>query len=252
MAVTRRSEESKMSKQGRLAPLYRAFWSVYGRYAWDEQRAPARPSAPPERIVALLQGRRGSGEDWVLDAGCGTGNYAVALARAGWRVVGIDFAPGMLARAQEKVTAELAGLVSFEQADLNAPLALANVPFALDGRFDHAISISVLQAVADPLFALGEMRRVLKPGGTLVMSLPTRDSQMFAHSIGENIRYRIRHLARRTPGRVLLVLLKALGDRYSHTTRWSAAEAEEMVRSAGFAPLRLGNEWQILVMAERQ
>jgi SAM-dependent methyltransferase len=225
--------------------LHRVFWSAYGRYAWDEQRAPARPSAPPEPIVALLQGRRREGEEWVLDAGCGTGNYAVALARAGWHVIGIDYARGMLARAREKVTADVAGLVSFAEADLDAPLAY------LDGRFDHAISISVLQAVADPARALGELRRVLKPGGTLVLSLPKKDSVMFSQSIGESVRYRLRHLERRTPGRVLLVLLKALGDRYCSTTRWSTAEAEGMVRSAGFAPLYLENEWQILVLAER-
>ncbi len=230
----------------RVSPwLHRAFWSVYGRYAWDEQRARARPSAPPERIVALLQGRRREGEEWVLDAGCGTGNYAVALARAGWRVVGIDYARGMLARAREKVTADVAGLVSFEQADLDAPLAYPA------GRFDHAISISVLQAVADPARALGELRRVLKPGGVLVLSLPKRDSAILSQSIGESVRYRLRHLERRTPGRVLLVLLKALGDRYGGTTRWTTAEAEEMVRRAGYAPLYLEDEWQILVVGER-
>jgi ubiquinone/menaquinone biosynthesis C-methylase UbiE len=42
-----------------------------------------------------------------LDAGCGTGNYALALAQVGFHVTGIDYAAGMLARAQDKVTDEL-------------------------------------------------------------------------------------------------------------------------------------------------
>ncbi|MFH0991800.1 MAG: class I SAM-dependent methyltransferase [bacterium] len=37
--------------------------------------------------------------EWVLDAGCGTGNYSVALAQAGYCVIGTDFTAGMLAKA---------------------------------------------------------------------------------------------------------------------------------------------------------
>jgi len=120
-----------------LGNLYRAFWSLSGRFAWDDQREPARVSEPPERIVDLVRERRAKPDEWVLDAGCGTGNYAIALARAGYHVIGTDFAAGMLARAQGKVTDELPGRISFQQADLNAPLDFP------DARFDHLISISL-------------------------------------------------------------------------------------------------------------
>jgi creatinine amidohydrolase len=67
------------------------FWSLYGRLLWDEQ-----PLAAPhiERIVAILKSRALGSAARVLDAGCGTGNYAAVLARKGFDVVGIDYAYG--------------------------------------------------------------------------------------------------------------------------------------------------------------
>jgi 2-polyprenyl-3-methyl-5-hydroxy-6-metoxy-1,4-benzoquinol methylase len=67
-----------MQKSQRLWKLYSTFWSLYGRYAWDDQREPARVSAPPERIVEIVQARRINPNEWILDAGCGTGNYAIS------------------------------------------------------------------------------------------------------------------------------------------------------------------------------
>ena len=96
-----------MSSQRFWSTLYSAFWSLYGRYAWDDQRESSRVSEPPERIVDVVRSRRRQTDEWVLDAGCGTGNYAMALAQAGFHVIGIDFAAGMLAKAQSKVTQDL-------------------------------------------------------------------------------------------------------------------------------------------------
>jgi ubiquinone/menaquinone biosynthesis C-methylase UbiE len=158
-----------------LTKLYSQFWSLYGRYAWDDHDEPSRISEPPERIADILRERHTHPREWVLDAGCGTGNYSIALAKAGFNVTGIDFAAGMLAKAQAKVTSDLSGCISFRQADLNAPLAFD------DAHFDHVINISVLQAVADHVFTLGELYRVLKSGGTIVLSLPKRNSVIFSH-----------------------------------------------------------------------
>ena len=235
-----------MNSQRLLSNLYSTFWSLYGRYAWDDQREPSRVSEPPERIVDIVRKRRRHPDEWVLDAGCGTGNYAIALAQAGFYVIGTDFAAGMLAKAQDKVTHDLSRLVSFQQADLNVPLEFP------EARFDHIISISVLQAMADPLFTLGELHRMLKPGGTLVLSLPKQNSIIFSQSMGELIRYRIRHLERRTPGKILLVILKSFGDRFSDTPRWTRLQAQQMMSTTGFKVVSLDEGRQILVVAEKR
>jgi ubiquinone/menaquinone biosynthesis C-methylase UbiE len=137
-------------------------------------------------------------------------------------------------------------LLSFQQADLNVPLEFPQA------RFDHIISISVLQAVTDPLFTLGELHRMLKPGGTIVLSLPKQNSIIFSQSMGELIRYRIRHLERRTPGKILLVILKSFGDRLSDTPRWTRLQAQQMMSTTGFKVVSLDEGRQILVVAEKR
>lgn len=234
-----------MQQSQSLWRLYSIFWSLYGRYAWDDQCEPARVSDPPERIVGILQTRCIKPNEWILDAGCGTGNYAIALATAGFHVIGIDFAAGMLAQAQQKVIGDLSEYVSFQPADLNAPL---HFPKA---SFDHVISISVLQAVASPNFTLGELCRVLRPRGTIVLSLPKWDSQVLSQSVTELIRYRIRHLERQTPGKVLLVVLKCLGDRYHPSARWTVAQTQTMLAAMGFQTVALEEGRQILAVAEK-
>ncbi len=96
----------------------------------------------------------------VLDAGCGSGAHAAALIARGAIVTGIDKSRSMLALARERLgnTAEL-----FE-ANLAAPL-----PFA-DSAFDRVLAALVLHYIEDWSKALRELRRVLVPGGKLVIS----------------------------------------------------------------------------------
>lgn len=102
----------------------------------------------------------------ILDLAAGTGASSVALARSGAEVVAADFSPGMIAEGRRRYGAEAPGggirNLTFVEADATA------LPFA-DEEFD-AVTISFgLRNVNDPKKALGEMLRVTKPGGRLVV-----------------------------------------------------------------------------------
>lgn len=94
--------------------------------------------------------------DLLLDLGAGTGRHAREAARRGARVVALDL------RASDLRSAEGAHLV---QGD-----ALA-LPFP-DATFDRLIASEVLEHVRADAAAIAEIRRVLKPGGRLAVSVP--------------------------------------------------------------------------------
>lgn len=101
----------------------------------------------------------------ILELGCGVGNlWALNRERigAGWTAVLSDFSEGMLA----KVRAKLAGI---DDAFRFAVLEAGDIPFG-DGRFDVVIANHMLYHVPDLTQTLGEIRRVLKPGGRLYAS----------------------------------------------------------------------------------
>lgn len=97
----------------------------------------------------------------VLDVGCGPGSITVDLARLvgpGGHVTGVDQAADPLDEARSLASKRGVGNVSFRVGDVHA------LPFA-DDSFDAVHAHQVLQHVADAEGALGEMRRVAKPGG---------------------------------------------------------------------------------------
>jgi demethylmenaquinone methyltransferase / 2-methoxy-6-polyprenyl-1,4-benzoquinol methylase len=98
----------------------------------------------------------------VLDACCGTGDLAVAAEREGGIVTGLDFSTAMLERARRK-----SDTVEWVEGDLLA------LPFD-DASFDAATVGFGVRNVADLERALGELRRVLRPGGRLAILEITR------------------------------------------------------------------------------
>jgi ubiquinone/menaquinone biosynthesis C-methylase UbiE len=116
-------------------------------------------------LVDLSQVRR------ALDAGCGTGVFLLPLARRlvprGASVVGLDLAEGTLGQARARVQAE--GLpVECLIGDVEA------LPFA-DGAFDLVLANYMLYHVPDLDQAIAELRRVLRPGGTLLAATNGQD-----------------------------------------------------------------------------
>jgi SAM-dependent methyltransferase len=96
----------------------------------------------------------------VLDAGCGGGAHAAALIAGGATVTGIDKSQAMLAIARERLGRE----VSLIRADLEAPLEFA------DQSFDIVLASLVLHYLRDWHPVLTEFKRILAPGGRLVIS----------------------------------------------------------------------------------
>ena len=173
-------------------------------------------------MVDILASRRTRPDERVLDAGCGTGNYAIALAQAGFQVVGIDYATGMLASAQAKLSEPLRDRLTFQRMDLDRRLNLA------DASFDHVINISVLQNAADPDFTLRELCQVSRPDGTLLL-LHVPRPQSLALPVGDVIRYRVAHLQQKSIGKT------ALDSGEGHRREDNCGEILDRRRTAGNA-----------------
>jgi ubiquinone/menaquinone biosynthesis C-methylase UbiE len=112
----------------------------------------------------------------VLDIGCGTGRLAERLTTAdGVRsIVGCDFSAGMLANAAERLAApRAAGVASLVRGDAT------RLPFA-DGAFDAAVSTEAFHWFPDQDAALRELRRVLRPGGRLLLALVSPPFEIIA------------------------------------------------------------------------
>ncbi|MCL6547488.1 MAG: demethylmenaquinone methyltransferase [Alicyclobacillus sp.] len=106
-----------------------------------------------------------------LDVAAGTGDWTLALARVAGpqgHVVGLDFCREMLEVAEEKLHRAKAGSVRDRLADVEFVEGDAmRLPFP-DASFDVATIGFALRNVPDILTVLGEMRRVVKPGGQVV------------------------------------------------------------------------------------
>jgi demethylmenaquinone methyltransferase / 2-methoxy-6-polyprenyl-1,4-benzoquinol methylase len=106
--------------------------------------------------------------DRVLDACCGTGDLAIAAAKAGGKVTGLDFSEPMLARAREKEPG-----IEWISGDA------LELPFA-DGSFDAATVGFGVRNLDDLERGLAELRRVLEPGGRLAILEITRPKGLLA------------------------------------------------------------------------
>jgi ubiquinone/menaquinone biosynthesis C-methylase UbiE len=95
----------------------------------------------------------------VLDVACGNGNAALAAARRGARVTGLDYVPALLERAKERASAERAS-IAFVEGDAE------RLPFE-DGSFDGVLSTFGVMFAPDQPQAARELLRVVKRGGRI-------------------------------------------------------------------------------------
>jgi demethylmenaquinone methyltransferase/2-methoxy-6-polyprenyl-1,4-benzoquinol methylase len=156
--------------------------------------------------------------DRVLDACCGTGDLALAAARAGGRVTGLDFSERMLEHARRKSTA-----VEWVSGDVLA------LPFA-DAAFDAATVGFGVRNLDDHARGLAELRRVLRPGGRLGVLEITRPRGLLAPFYRLWFDGLVPLLGKLLPGGSAYTYLPASVRRFP-----GPEELAELLRSAGFS-----------------
>lgn len=170
----------------RVAP----FETHHQRYdAWFEKHEPAYLS----ELLAVRPFVPWEGRG--IEIGVGSGRFAAPLGVQ----VGVDPSPAMLVHAAARGIEVVEGVAE-------------HLPFA-DGSFDHALVVTTLCFVDSPAQMLAEARRVLKPGGRLVIGFIDRES-----TVGQN------YLAH-----------QAESVFYREATFYSADEVARLLPAAGFA-----------------
>lgn len=152
------------------------------------------------RLIEALGARKGR----VLDAGCGTGGLLARLrtSRPHLDLVGLEWSALAAPRAAAKSAAAIV------RGSVNA------MPFT-SASFDAAIAADVLcHAAVDPEGALGELRRVLRPGGLLIINMPAYQWLLSAHD-------RRVHNVRRRTARQTACLLRDTGFVRVRTRYWN-------------------------------
>jgi len=161
-------ERSNQRCAGLALPLQMVS-SNYHERIWEALPEGLTPSDLKLRLAFLLEHARsaqnpGGAPGRVLDVGCGEGHFAAELARAGLHVIAVDVAEEPLRRARKK------------HADLDLRLVPVEGPWPFaDASFDIAWAGETIEHIADTAGWLSELRRVLRPGGSLLLSTPAHE-----------------------------------------------------------------------------
>ena len=110
-----------------------------------------------ELILNLLSPKQG---EVILDAGCGTGIFTLDILLSGSKVIGLDLSLPMLMRGEKKIKGFPFQIVLANMLDLPFP----------EGSFDKVVSVTALEFIEDGKAAVGELFRVTKRGGRIVVA----------------------------------------------------------------------------------
>ena len=168
----------------------------------------------------------------VVDAGGGTGGFAVPLAELGHRVTVVDASPDALA-GLERRAAEAGVPVRALQGDADGLLDLVGPDSA-----DLVLCHSVLEYVDDPAAALASMARTVRPGGAVSVLAAGQVAAVLHRAIGGHF-----HDARR----VLSSAQGRWGDRDPMPRRFTSGMLAELIQGAG---LRVGPVHGVRVFAD--
>ncbi len=233
-----------MGSQRQLASDYKRLDAAsYDDAAAEFDRLTERFNGPLATRILELAGLQPS--DHVLDVGTGTGLVALraaALAK-NRRIVGIDHSAGMLKQASAK--AQLSGFgdaVTFRQMDAEQ-LAFP------DRSFDIVLSLYALFHFPDPLAAVREMHRVLRPSGRVVIGVGAGPSLLSWNGVVQGIGAVSERVAAArgrllTAPQFLLRLMREHGvtPKEEHQPGGSRTNVARILRQAGFK--RVYRRWQ--------
>lgn len=118
-----------------------------------------------EGVMQLLEGD-GTYER-ILDVGCGSGDYFPIAERHNGQFFGIDYAPGMIREAIKRFPGH-------GKEHLYVVGAGDELPYR-DNTFDLALALGYIEYFRDPSVPMRELRRVIKPGGTLIIQSYKKD-----------------------------------------------------------------------------
>jgi arsenite methyltransferase len=175
-----------------------------------------------QRRALVLEALAPEPGEVILDVGCGPGFYVADLLERGATVTGVDSSPAMLAIARKRAP----GALLLEGTATQLPLE--------DAAFDRALSVQVLEYVADVDGALAELRRVLRPGGRLVIWDIDWSTLSWHSDDGERMARMLaawdRHLADPVLPRTLAAALRRAGftdvQRHAHVFDTTAMDPE--------------------------
>lgn len=170
--------------------------------------------------VAELEGETG-GRGRLFELGAAGGFLLEAARRRGWEVAGVELSPVAARYARDELHLDV-----FEG-------QLADAPWPA-GSFDLAVADNVLEHTTDPLAVLRDLRRLLRPGGQLVVIVPSYVNSAFFRAFLTAGRL----LPRRLLGRPLLRLLKLDDDHDGgppyHVLEFDRPTLLHLLRKAGF------------------
>lgn len=106
----------------------------------------------------------------LLDLGCGAGVLSEKLLESGYRVTAADASPDMLELCRQRLRRFPESMCRHRMA------SCLDLPFA-DGEFDLVVCLGMFGYFDEVTQALAEIRRVLRPGGTLILSVRNRNTQ---------------------------------------------------------------------------
>ena len=147
---------------------------------WESAEIVERFAArePDVRLIAMLPEFADPSKTRVLDIGCAGGRNAVPLARAGFDLTAADASPAMVAKTRER----LAPILGAGEAERRVRVGrMDDLSFAADATFDLVVALGLYhcaQSRAEWDRALSETARVLKPGGRLLVSVFTPETDL--------------------------------------------------------------------------
>ena len=147
---------------------------------WDSPENVGRFAArePDVRLTELLRECAEPASVRVLDLGCAGGRNAVVLAEKGFDVEALDASPAMIAKTRERVAAILGPAEAARRVRVGR---MDELSFAPDGRYDLVVALGLYhcaQSRAEWDRTLSETARVLKPGGKLLVSVFTPETDL--------------------------------------------------------------------------